>query len=199
MHPYRRPRLLRPTRRVVVASEQDALAASYASGFRDGADNAYKKCDSEIERLRLEVVRLRQPYQIPDDTLAQLRLEARTEANARIAEVEEDARELAKQRDAAIARAERAEECERSLRAEIEAAFRKHGLAAGPTALDAVIRQRAEANAENADLAKLLVRAEACIDHTGMVGEANRITASIVEALRADIKAALAARKEGGE
>jgi hypothetical protein len=49
---------------------------------------------------------------------------------------------LAKERDDALAARDRSCNSEQALRAEIDSAFRKHGLAAGPRALDAVIEER---------------------------------------------------------
>lgn len=66
-------------------------------------------------------------------------------------------------RDAAIAKAERAERLEQELRAEISAAFTKHGLAAGPRAVDALVEERdaAIARAEKAEMERNLYEAGA--------------------------------------
>ena len=51
-----------------------------------------------------------------------------------------EARAAYDRRDAAIARAERAEASEKRFSDEVSAAFRKHGLAAGPNAIDGLVR-----------------------------------------------------------
>ena len=53
---------------------------------------------------------------------------------------ENDVDTLTAERDAAIARAERAEASEKRFSDEVSAAFRKHGLAAGPNAIDGLVR-----------------------------------------------------------
>ena len=67
-----------------------------------------------------------------------------------------DAETVRRERDAAIARAERAERLEQELRSEISAAFTMHGLAAGPRAVDAIVEERDTARAAHAEAMELL-------------------------------------------
>lgn len=67
-----------------------------------------------------------------------------------------EAGRIRRERDEAIARAERAVRSESELRTEIEQAFRKHGMAAGPRALDAIIEQRDAAIRERDEIKKMV-------------------------------------------
>jgi hypothetical protein len=79
--------------------------------------------------------------------------------------------------DQAHAKAARAEASENALRSEIEAAFRKHGMAAGPRAIEALVEARDKARAEAEDQ-----RLQQVAHHASMSGTIDDLRTRLVAA-----------------